>query len=376
MRNLVLVYLLSLGLVAGARVLPVGPGEEFATPSKAAAVVRDGDTVEIAAGTYARDVTAWHANNLTIRGVHGRAVLDAQGTAYGGKAIWVLQGKNTTIENIEFANCKVPDKNGAGIRQEGATLTLRHCLFRNDEDGILAGDNAESDILIEYCEFAQNGAGDGYSHNLYINHVRKLTFRYNYSHSAQVGHELKSRALENFIYCNRISDEADGTASYLIDLPNGGRSFVIGNVLQKGARAQNNVMLSYAEEGAKNPLQELYVINNTFVNSRPNGTAVRVAGTPTVLLANNLLTGGGAFLQGAGEQRNNLITNAPGFVDASNYDYRILSNSPAAGAGSDPGKAGDALLLPTEEYVHPAAKEARVNGKKIDVGAFAALAND
>ena len=146
MRMLLLVCLLSLGLYTVARVLPVGAGAEFATPSKAAAVARDGDTVEILAGVYARDVTVWRANNLTIRGVHGRAVLDAMGAAYGGKAIWVIQGKNTTIENIEFAHCKVPDKNGAGIRQEGATLTLRHCLFRDNEDGVLAGDNAESEI--------------------------------------------------------------------------------------------------------------------------------------------------------------------------------------------------------------------------------------
>lgn len=376
MRLLLFVGLLSLGLCAVARVLQVGPGAEYATPSQAAAAVADGDTVEIAAGSYVRDLAAWRGNNLTIRGVHGRAVLDAKGTAYGGKAIWVIQGKNTSIENIEFAHCKMGDKNGAGIRQEGANLTLRHCLFRDDEDGILAGDNAESEILIEYCEFAHNGAGDGYSHNLYINHVRKLTFRYNYSHSAQVGHELKSRALENMIYCNRIADESDGTASYLIDLPNGGRSFVIGNVLQKGANAQNNIMLSYAEEGAKNPVQELYVINNTLVNKRNNGKAVRIAGKPVVLLVNNLLTGSGELLLGAGEQHNNMITNMPGFVDATNGDYRIVQGSPAVGAGINPGQADGTPLLPAEEYVHPAGKEARVNGQKIDIGAFSALVND
>ena len=156
--------------------------------------------------------------------------------------------------------------------------------------------------------------------------MRKLTFRYNYSHSAQVGHELKSRALENLIYCNRISDEADGTASYLIDLPNGGRSFVIGNILHKGPRAQNNVMLSYAEEGAKNPLQELYVINNTMVNQRNNGTAVRVAGTPTVLLVNNLLTGSRVLLAA---RAGSAITCSPAPLHSSTPRTMITTSPPA-----------------------------------------------
>jgi len=33
----------------------------------------------------------------------------------------------------------VPDKNGAGIRQEGAGLTVRNCFFHDNEDGILTG---------------------------------------------------------------------------------------------------------------------------------------------------------------------------------------------------------------------------------------------
>ena len=36
-------------------------------------------------------------------------------------------------------------------------------------------------------------------HNLYIGHVNKLTFRFNYSHHAYIGHNLKSRADANYI---------------------------------------------------------------------------------------------------------------------------------------------------------------------------------
>ena len=73
---------------SGGQILSVGPGKAFSVPSKAAKVARDGDIIEILAGTYRGDVAVWRANNLVIRGVGGRVVLDAAGKSAGGKAIW------------------------------------------------------------------------------------------------------------------------------------------------------------------------------------------------------------------------------------------------------------------------------------------------
>lgn len=52
------------------------------------------------------------------------------------------------------------------------------------------------------------------------------------------GNTVSSRAAENRILCNRLMDERDGNSSYVIDLPNGGRSFLIGNVLHHGPAAE------------------------------------------------------------------------------------------------------------------------------------------
>jgi len=64
-----------------ARVLKVGNGKSYSLPSQAAADARDGDTIEIDAGLYLRDAAIWRANNLTIRGVGGRAHLEADGVS-------------------------------------------------------------------------------------------------------------------------------------------------------------------------------------------------------------------------------------------------------------------------------------------------------
>jgi hypothetical protein len=331
---------------------------------------RDGDTIEIDAGEYVADVCAWTKNDLTIRGVGGLAHLRAGGAAYGGKAIWVIQGDRTTVEWIEFSDCSVPDRNGAGIRQEGTHLTVRHCFFHDNEDGILAGDDPESDILIESSEFAHNGYGDGLSHNLYINHVRRLTFRFNYSHDAHQGHLLKSRAHENLILYNRLTDET-GDPSYTVQLPNGGRSILIGNLLQQGPNSPNHTLFSYGDEGLSNPSAELFMVNNTLVNDYDGGTFVRIASGATATLINNLFVGSGTRLSGTA-QETATVTDASGacLAHRAGYDYRLTAGCPAIGAGNDPGSAAGFDLVPRSEYLHPCAEQARPASPPLDVGAF------
>ena len=119
---------------ARARVLEVGPGRMYTLPSQAATAVRDGDTVAIDAGSYV-DCATWTRNDLLIRGIGGYA--HVRDKSCGGKAIWVIRGNNTTIESIEFSGASVVDGNGAGIRQEGANLTVRRCYFTTARRGFL-----------------------------------------------------------------------------------------------------------------------------------------------------------------------------------------------------------------------------------------------
>ncbi|MCB9579681.1 MAG: hypothetical protein H6717_21810 [Polyangiaceae bacterium] len=361
---------------AAAATRSVGPGKQYATPCAAVAAASDGDVIEIdAAGNYDGDVCAINKNQLTLKGVNGRAKIDAAGQNAQGKAIWVISGNDVTVENIELTGATVQDQNGAGIRQEGANLTVRHCYFHDNENGILAGDNPNSEILIEYSEFDHNGYGDGYSHNLYINHVKKLTFQYNWSHRAKIGHLFKSRAAETHVLYNRLTGEGDGTQSYEIDVPNGGKTYVIGNLVEQGPQTDNPNMLAYQEEGANaaNPSHELFVINNTFVNDKGNGTFVNIGGsvsTPAVI-KNNIFFGGGTVTnQGNADQANNESGTTTCLADAANFDYHLVAGSPCVDAGVDPGTGAGMALLPQFQYVHPADRENRTSVGAIDIGAY------
>lgn len=365
------VWFLLLSQVSGAT-RSVGPGKTYATPSLAAAAAQNGDTIEIDAGTYTDNSATWSASNLTIRGVGGLAHLRwVTGQIPNGKAIWVITGANTTVENIEFSGAKVADTNGAGIRQEGAGLTLRSCYFHDNENGILT--NAGNwDLLIEYSEFANNGYGDGYTHNLYIGNIRKFTFQHNYSHHARVGHNVKSRAKENHILYNRIMDEATGNSSYALDFPNGGTTYVIGNLIQQGPFTDNSGIMSYAAEGGSNPDQHLYVTSNTFVNDYDRGTHLYEGGTTPVFARNNLFIGPGTIYSGPGSvdlTTLNLATTT-GLVNRTGYDYHLVSTSTALNRGTDPGSVNGVDLLPVYQYVHPKSREARPTNGALDFGAY------
>ena len=358
-----------------AATLQVGPGKQFAKPCAAILAASAGDTIQIDSSvTYVGDVCAWTTNNLTIVGVGGqRAHIDAGGLNSQGKGIWVISGKNTTVENVELSGATVPDQNGAAIRQQADNLTLRNVYFHDNEDGILTDGSPTSTILIEFSEFANNGFGDGQSHNLYIGHIGTLIFRYNYSHHAKIGHLLKSRAAQNFIQYNRLSDEATGTASYQIDLPNGGKSYVIGNLIEQGPMNDNSTFIAYLEEGVDpaNPDNHLFVVNNTFVNDYSGGTFISLAGSAApAVIKNNIFSGPGSITnQGSAIQSNNFTGDAK-FVDATGYDYHLLSGSAAINAGADPGADGSFSLTPVFQYVHPACAEGRSSQGTIDIGAY------
>ncbi len=365
---------------AAAATLSVGPGKTFAKPCQALTVAASGDVVEIDGSvSYAGDVCAFAANNLTIRGVNGRPKIDAAGQNAGGKGTWVVQGSGTVIENVEMFGAKVPDLNGAAIRLDGVHLTVRKSYIHDNEMGILTNNDGISNIVIENTEFGGNGYGNGFSHNVYVGAVNSLTFRYNYSHDANVGHNLKSRAKTNTISYSRFSSSGIGQPSYEIDLPNAGTAYVIGNVIQQPANQQNVNLLAYGTENVSNPGIGLYVVNNTFINDYSSaGNFILVGGAVTIpaLIQNNVFAGTGTITnQTAAILKNNFHALLPAFVDRANYDLRPAPGAQFIDAGSPAGTSSTGIsLAATNEYVHLASNRVRTVSGQIDIGAYEAAA--
>lgn len=361
--------------VGAQNIVRVGPGHALKSIATAAAIAKDGDVIEVQAGDYLGDIAVWTQDNITVRAVGGRVRLIASGMAAEGKAIWVVRGGRMAVEGIDFSGARVGDKNGAGIRLEKGLLSVRDCTFKDNQNGILTGNNTTSELDITNSEFGYNGHGDGQSHNLYVGEIARLSVSGSYFHHAKVGHLLKTRAAVNHIVYNRLSDEVGGSASYELEFAAGGVAYVIGNIVQQGSQTQNPHLISFAAEGYKWPKNELYLINNTLVDDRPHGGVfLRVKpGNVTIKALNNLLVGKGTLdSAGPGDYRNNFTMGWEEFELAAREDYRLRHHSKLLGTAIDAGVANGQTLMPDSEYVHPH-KLVRLKGSARHPGALQSL---
>jgi len=337
------------------RSLAVGPQRAITSIAEAARVARDGDVIEVDAGDYVRDVAVWSQANISLRAVGGRVRLLAGGAAAEDKAIWVVRGGEISVEGFDFIGAAVSDRNGAGIRFEQGRLLIRDCRFLENQNGILTSGNPAATLVIENSEFGYNGFGDGQSHNLYVGAIASLKVSGSYFHHARVGHLLKSRAAENFIFYNRLSDETGGQASYELEFPNGGLAYVLGNVIQQSSTTENPHIVAFGAEGYKASTNKLYLVNNTLIDMRPRGGKfLRVNKGAEVIAINNLLLGEG-FLEteAKADFRNNFKVDFEDFVLAVREDFHLKTGSRLIGTAIAVSPAGGVSLTPTAEYRHP-----------------------
>ena len=292
-----------------AATLTVGPGRQYASIAAAVTAARDGDVVEVAAGTYTNDF-ATITRRISIVGVGGLAVLKATANISNGKGMLVTRA-DTTLRRLRFEGARVADRNGAGVRYESGVLTIDQCHFTNNENGILANPNSTGRMSISRSEFSANGRGDGYTHGIYVNKIAELRVVTSYFHDTKVGHHIKSRASRTILDGNRIVDGTNGTASYNVDAPNGGVVEITNNQIVQGAYSQNSAILHFGGEGTPYAGSSLSVTGNTMQNFRSSAIGVLNATGISVTVRNNSLYQLPRVLSGPGTTSGNIVLSQP-----------------------------------------------------------------
>lgn len=292
--------------------LNVGTGQTYTTIAAAAAAAQDGDTVLVQAGTYVNDFVHV-ASRITLQSVGGMVNMVATIQPSNGKGILDTYA-DTTVDGFSFSGAAVRDMNGAGIRSNAGDLTVRNSVFFDNQDGILAT-GSNNVITITGSEFSHNGAGDGYSHNIYVNKAKSLVIDNSYFHDSVVGHEIKSRALSTTITNSRIMDNAGGSGSYSVDLPNGGVATIRDTVIEKGPNTENQAIVHFGGESAPYAGSSLTMTGNTIVNDRATVTGLfNQAGSPVTFTGNTLY---GVAQEQFGAQSGNTVVSARPVLDQS-----------------------------------------------------------
>ena len=249
---------------ACAAVWTVAPGQSL---PEALARAAEGDEIQLLAGVHRAQVGVVEQRRLTLRGVGGRVVLQAEGAHAEGKAILVVRDGDVRIEDLEFRGARVPDQNGAGIRFEKGRLLVRCCSFVDNENGILTSNAADAELSVEDSRFSDAPDTSRLPHLLYVGAIARFTLSGSHLSQGRHAHLVKSRARENTVRNNQLVDGPGGSAAYELEFPNGGVADVVGNTIEQSADTSNLVMLSFGAEGERDGrAHRLHVEGNTFIN--------------------------------------------------------------------------------------------------------------
>ena len=403
---------------AWATTYPVGPSRTWTSPCALAAGValQPGDVVEVDPGTYtdACQLTASgsQAMPIVLRGVAGpRPVFDATGLDLSGagsvpRAIFQFTGgSHWLVQHLELKNAANSSANGAAFRvTAGAVdITIEDVSVHDCQDGFMS--DGAATLTVSASEVFHNGAGDGYSHNFYVQ-GQSIALVGNHIHDSAGGQNVKVRSHDAFIAYNLI----ENAGNYEIDLiqnppqtdaPNA-NVILIGNVIVRPATADNNSQVILW--GSDNPADtgrngSLYAIDDTFVLANPSNRlfhAISPAAGSQIHLINCIVQatvdGTGlatdattsALLVGSNDWISSRVTSAgaltgvltgtdPGFVSAT--DEHLAAGSTAIGAGlagvtAVDGSGTVVSGVPDREFAAPLGTVPRAPGSSLDLGAY------
>lgn len=373
-----------------ASTITVGPQGNYTKVSEAILASSPGDEILIESGEYLDDTVTLSHGDITIRGIGpSRPVLRTLENIPNRKGIFAIPvgAGPVVVEGLHFEGARISDTDGgnaAGIRMQGTSLVVRDCVFTDNQMGILAGGTDGFSVDIRNSEFSHNGRdGSGYEHNVYIgtDQCSEFIFMGNYSHHAATGHQVKSRCQRNIIAYNRLMDEWTGNSSYIIDLPEGGRSLIYGNLIEQGPMTENSsAIISYGAEGTNDDMTAI-IVHNTIVNDKDTSATafIRMNRGETVYLRNNLFIGLGTPI--LAEDSNTVIDEQGSLqvesqftneivVNRANFNYHIPSASPAENTGVELGILAEESIEVLEQYEHPVQIVPRWDDNAPDIGAY------
>lgn len=246
------------------------PAGDARTLVRAVETARKGAVVRVPAGEY--DIADLRiSRDMTLIG-DGEVVFHSTRKVEKGLLVpgWDVSFR---VENITFRGAVSYDQNGAGIRHDGADLTVVDCRFIDNENGILATGDDKGAVEIVRSAFIGNGHGDGYSHGVYVSSAARLIVSESRFEGTKIGHHVKSLAGETTI-TESVFDDAKGRTSYAVDASRGGAVTISGNSFVKASDADNNALFNY-DLSRGGEAVALRIIDNDIVNRHRSAILLR-----------------------------------------------------------------------------------------------------
>lgn len=224
---------------------------------------RSASDAKFASNNYDNVIGSITGSGIAIRGINGTAQLqwlchdatadandwsvNAGTTAHGALLSMASTAAGLRLENLEISGV---GGDGVGIAADGSgTLYIKNVKVHDNSGGGLLGGvfTPNLNVVITGSQFYDNARfyenSNAQYHNIYVGESSSFTFFNSTSREAYRGILVKSRSSKNYIAYSRLTDEAGGlcaSQTYCsdknIDLPYGHESYIVGNILEKSAK--------------------------------------------------------------------------------------------------------------------------------------------
>ncbi len=290
-------------------VLIVGQGKQFTTIADAVNGAKNGDTIQIDAGTYVNN-GAYINKKLILEGVGGTVkIVSNDGYPLWHQAIFITDA-DVTLKNFDLSGAHIADSDGgnaAGVRMHSGNLALIDVAIHDNQEGVYATpDQPGGSVTLVNSEIFNNGNASGQyagqTHNVSVGSLTALAIVDSSIHDAIGGDEVKSRSAQTIISGSRIGDGATGGGGFAVDLPNAGMAVIANSLIQKGPNGSAGAMISYGQDGTPNG-GKLQLFNDILSNeggaatigvANPHGATVDISASSVWnLSAAHVAAGGG-----------------------------------------------------------------------------------
>ncbi|HEY4173602.1 MAG TPA: hypothetical protein VGM42_11295 [Rhodopila sp.] len=256
-------------------------------------------TLVLPAGTFVGSGGIPNAGAITGAGIGKTVITTADFPVYQNKGVLVPNVAGVTISNMTISGAQIAaslGNNAAGIRDNGAGIgfTATNVEITECQDGVLT---FPSNVTMTGCSTHGNGAGDGFTHELYFGGDTTNTVTLT-NHASACGagatHALKSRAGTTTVSGGSFTGSSDTTGNIggsVVDIPDAGVFSMSGATLIVSKGAANTLFFGYGMESALNAAVGLTATFTNCVFTDNSGSGGQIQAGPSNPTAELVLTG-------------------------------------------------------------------------------------
>ena len=236
-------------------------------------LVSNGGAVSLPKDTYNEVCSITQPTQVTGK----PTTIDVTGmTISNQKGIFDAQ-EDLELSNLTMQGAKVPDKNGTAVRgTNNVSIKMTGCEVFDCEMGILTGSGGTVELI--NCDFHDNGASDGQSHEIYVGPADELIVEDSqFIAGPKSCRPFKSRAKQTTVlgsYMKGSPSRDTRVVGSVVDICEGGEVLIEDSTIESIQGTPITSLFGYAYENTNAGVGTVTLRNVKVIDGRGNGGSI------------------------------------------------------------------------------------------------------